>query len=117
MSAPGSLGDFCRYALDYEEGCYADDPVRLGALFREYAGIDRTPGIRKTVDQVRSLGIKIQAVPYLDTGGTPVAEAAGVETLLLGAQRRSTSTDELFAESEKTFDLLYDAYREGPART
>lgn len=49
-------------------------------------------------------------VHYLDTGGTPVAEAAGVEALLLGAQRRSASTDELFAESQKTFDLLYDAY-------
>ena len=56
-------------------------------------------------------------VHYLDTGGTPVAEAAGVETLLLGAQRRSASTDELFAESEKTFDLLYDAYIEGPMKT
>ena len=56
-------------------------------------------------------------VHCLDTGGTPVAEAAGVEILLLGAQRRSTSTDELFAESEKTFDLLYDAYIDGPART
>jgi len=57
-------------------------------------------------------------VHYLDTGGTAVAEAAGVEMLLLGAQRRSASTDELFAESEKTFDLLYDAYNtEGPAKT
>ena len=56
-------------------------------------------------------------VQCLDTGGTPVAEAAGVEMLLLGAQRRSTSTDELFAESEKTFDLLYDAYIEGSAST
>ena len=56
-------------------------------------------------------------VHYLDTGGTPVAEAAGVETLLLGAQRRSATTDELFAESEKTFDLLYDAYTESPAKT
>lgn len=54
-------------------------------------------------------------VHFLDTGGTPIAEAPGVETLLLGAQRRSTSTDELFAESEKTFDLLYGAY--GPAST
>ena len=56
-------------------------------------------------------------VHYLDTGGAPIAEAAGVETLLLGAQRRSTSTDQMFAESEKTFNLLYDAYSEGPART
>jgi hypothetical protein len=53
---------------------------------------------------------------YLDTGGTPVAEAAGVETLLLGAQRRSKSADEMYAECEKTFDLLYDAYMETPAK-
>jgi hypothetical protein len=53
-------------------------------------------------------------VHYLDTGGTPVAEAAGVETLLQGARRRSTNDDELFRESEKTFDLLYEAYVETP---
>jgi len=69
MTAPGNLGDFCRYALDYEEGRYIDDPVRLGALFREYAGIIRTPSLKKTIDLVRSLVIKIEAVPYLDTGG------------------------------------------------
>ena len=55
-------------------------------------------------------------VHYLDTGGTAVAEAAGVEMLLLGAQRRSASADEFFAESEKTFDLLYDAYIEAPVK-
>ena len=54
----------------YEEGRFADDPVRLGALFREYAGIQRTPSLKKTVDLVRSLGINIEAVSYLETGGT-----------------------------------------------
>jgi hypothetical protein len=53
-----------------------------------------------------------QLVHYLDAGGTPVAEAAGVETLLQGARRRSASDEELFAESEQTFDLLYEAYSE-----
>jgi hypothetical protein len=53
-------------------------------------------------------------VHYLDAGGTPVAEAAGVETLLQGARRRSNTDDELFRESEKTFDLLYEAYVETP---
>jgi hypothetical protein len=53
-------------------------------------------------------------VHYLDAGGTPVAEAAGVETLLQGARRRSSNDDELFRESEKTFDLLYEAYVEMP---
>jgi hypothetical protein len=50
----------------------------------------------------------------LDIGGQTVPEAAGVETLLQGAQRRATGEEELFAETEKTFDLLYDAYFESP---
>jgi hypothetical protein len=67
-------------------------------------GLDRNPTL-----------IKIGAlVHYLDTGGTPVAEAAGVETLLRGARRRSNTEDELLRESEKTFDLLYEAYVEAP---
>jgi hypothetical protein len=48
----------------------------------------------------------------LDIGGNPVPEAAGVETLLQGAQRRAASEESLMAETEKTFDLLYDAYFE-----
>ncbi len=55
-------------------------------------------------------------VHYLDTGSVPVAEAAGVETLLQGARRRSNSDEELFSESEKTFDLLYEAYFEAPGK-
>ena len=47
--------------------------------------------------------------------GTRVPEAAGVQTLLQGALRRSGSDDELLGEAEKTFDLLYEAYCE-PAR-
>lgn len=70
MTAPGSLGDLCRYVLDYEEGRYADDPVRLGAIFREYSGINSTPMLEKTVNMIRSLGINIEAVDYLKSGGT-----------------------------------------------
>ncbi len=55
-------------------------------------------------------------VHYLDTGGSPVAEAAGVETLIEGARRRCNSDEELFAESEKTFDLLYEAYFDVPGK-
>lgn len=66
----GSLGDLCRYVLDYEEGQCADNPVRLGAVFREYAGVHRTPDLAMTISLVRSLGIKTEAVDYLKTGGT-----------------------------------------------
>ena len=53
-------------------------------------------------------------VHFLEVRDTPVPEAAGVQTLLQGAARRSTSDDELLAEAEKTFDLLYEAYFEPP---
>jgi hypothetical protein len=49
-------------------------------------------------------------VHFLEERGTPVPEAAGVQTLLQGAVRRSTSDDELRREAEKTFDLLYEGY-------
>jgi hypothetical protein len=55
-------------------------------------------------------------VHYLDAGGTPVAEAPGVDTLLQGAYRRNKDEDELLFEAEKTFDLLYDAYFDTPAK-
>jgi len=55
-------------------------------------------------------------VHYLEAGGTTVPEAAGVQTLLQGAVRRSTGEAELLAEAEKTFDLLYEAYFEPPKR-
>lgn len=49
-------------------------------------------------------------VHFLEVRGMPVAEAAGVQTLLQGAVRRAASDDELLREAEKTFDLLYEAY-------
>ena len=55
-------------------------------------------------------------VHSLEAQGTAVPEPAGVQTLLQGASRRSSSEDELLRECEKTFDLLYDAYYEAPAR-
>ena len=54
-------------------------------------------------------------VHFLEVRGTPVPEAAGVQTLLQGALRRSPQEAQLLAEVEKTFDLLYDAYFE-PAK-
>jgi hypothetical protein len=53
-------------------------------------------------------------VHFLEAGGTPVPEAAGVQTLLQGALRRSQNEDQLLGEAEKTFDLLYEAYFEAP---
>jgi len=54
-------------------------------------------------------------VHFLEAGGTSVPEAAGVQTLLQGAQRRGQGDREVLGEAEKTFDLLYEAYYE-PAK-
>jgi len=72
-------------------------------------------------EMLAQLGLKNPAlgrigaiVHFLEAGGTPVPEAAGVQTLLQGALRRSQNEDELLGEAEKTFDLLYEAYFEAP---
>ena len=62
----------------------------------------------------RNIGLtRIGALIHaLNEGATKVAEAEGVQTLLQGALHRSQSEDQLLAEAEMTFDLLYDAYFE-----
>jgi hypothetical protein len=49
-------------------------------------------------------------VHYLDVGGVPVPEAAGLETILKGARRQHADDDRLLGEAVKTFDYLYNAF-------
>jgi hypothetical protein len=49
-------------------------------------------------------------VHYLDIGGIPVLESAGLETLINGMRQRWTDDDELLAEAEKIFDAFYQAF-------
>ena len=91
------------FAYEGANFCNSRDRVTFEELLAGF-GLDRNPTLVK-------IGLLVH---YLDAGGTPVAEAAGVETLLQGARRRSSTDDELFRESEKTFDLLYEAYVETP---
>ena len=51
-------------------------------------------------------------VHYLDVGGVPAAEAAGLEMILNGARKQNTDDDKLLKEAGKFFDLLYDSYTE-----
>jgi len=51
-----------------------------------------------------------QLVHYLDVGGVPVPEAAGLETILNGARQQHSDDDRLLAEAAKTFDYLYNAF-------
>jgi hypothetical protein len=51
-----------------------------------------------------------ELVHYLDVGGVPVPEAAGLETILNGARRQHADDDRLLGEAVKTFDYLYNAF-------
>ena len=49
-------------------------------------------------------------IHYLDVGGVPTAEAAGLEALLRGARAALSDDDRLTAEAGKLFDFLYGHY-------
>jgi hypothetical protein len=49
-------------------------------------------------------------IHYLDVGGVPVPEAAGLEALLRGARIARTDDDALTADAGRLFDLLYAGY-------
>jgi hypothetical protein len=51
------------------------------------------------------------AVHFLDIGGVSVADAKGLETLLVGIAKKVRSDDEVQREAGKVFDLLYLAYQ------
>jgi hypothetical protein len=49
-------------------------------------------------------------VHYLDVGGLPVLEAAGLETLIRGIRQRWPADDDLLVETNKIFDAYYQAF-------
>lgn len=53
-----------------------------------------------------------ELVHCLDVGGLPVADAAGIETLLAGLRSAYADDDALLAEASKIFDLLLLNYQE-----
>ena len=71
---------------------------------------------RLALDRNRALSKIGGIVHFLEIRDTPVPEAAGVQTLLQGSVVRCANEDELLRETEKTFDLLYEAYEETAMR-
>ncbi|MEO8120119.1 MAG: chromate resistance protein ChrB domain-containing protein, partial [Rhodoferax sp.] len=55
-----------------------------------------------------------ELVHYIDIGGIPVDEAAGVETLVRGLQAQHDGDDALLAASLSIFDALYAAMKVRP---
>jgi hypothetical protein len=93
------------YAYPGATFCNSEDKVSFEVILASFK-LDRNGALAR-------IGKLIHA---LDSGETRVAEAAGVQTLLQGALRRTQGEDQLFAETELTFDLLYEAYFEAPGK-
>ncbi|MDQ3563540.1 MAG: chromate resistance protein [Pseudomonadota bacterium] len=64
------------------------------------------------LDEDRGLARLASLVHYLDVGGLPVPEAAGLEALLTGARLSCKTDDGLLREAEKSFDYLCLAFSE-----
>jgi hypothetical protein len=104
------------------------DPARppRGALGFDYDGARFTHvGAKVTFEVIAaSFGLDAdarlqriaQAVHYLDVGGIPVPEAAGLEAVLAGLREQHADDDALAAAAALVFDALYAAPPTPPAR-
>ena len=115
MPVRKTVANFCRFTL-HEGECFVTDPMRLGSLFREFADIQSTPSLEKTVNLIRSFGINIAAVAYLDTGGLNMT-AKGSWYIHYSdrdrpATQKFTIMHELFEVIHKNFTSLYPDYEQ-----
>jgi len=62
------------------------------------------------LDGDQALTLLGDAVHFLDTGGIPVADARGLETILRGIKENARNDDEMAREATRVFDLFYSAY-------
>lgn len=63
------------------------------------------------LDEDRALNQLAATIHFLDVGGIPVADAAGLEMILKGARENARTDDELAQSAVKVFDHVYSAYQ------
>jgi hypothetical protein len=89
-----------------------------GATFSHVAPANRAPERVTFEVLVESFGLDADTaltriatiVHYLDVGGAPVIEAAGIEAVLAGLRAAAPNDDQLLAEAIHVFDGLYANY-------
>lgn len=93
--------DWLGFDFDGAQFSHVGTKVSFETLLASF-GLDSDPALVK-------LG---ELVHCLDVGGLPVADAAGIETLLAGLSSAYADDDALLAEAAKIFDLLLLNYQE-----
>jgi hypothetical protein len=91
----GSIG----FDYDGARFTHVDGRVTFEVLLASF-GLDDDPALA-------AIG---HAVHFLDTGGIPVADARGLETMLRGIKAKTRSDDDTMLEANKVFDFFYSAY-------
>ncbi len=91
--------------FDFDDASFTHvgDKVTFEVLMHTF-GLDTDAGLQR-------LG---ELVHYIDIGGIPVDEAAGVETLVRGLQAQHDKDDALLTASLSIFDALYAAMKVHP---
>jgi hypothetical protein len=92
------------FDFDGAEFTHVEGRVTFEVLLASF-GLDDDPALA-------SIG---HAVHFLDTGGIPVADAKGLETMLRGIKASARSDDDRVREANKVFDYFYSAYSQGDA--
>jgi hypothetical protein len=87
------------FDFDGAEFTHASNRVTFEVLLASF-GLESDPALAK-------IGA---AVHFLDVGGIPVADAKGLETVLMGIKEKARSDDALLAEAMRILDLFYSAY-------
>ena len=89
------------FDFDNAEFTHAGHRVTYEVLLASF-GLEQDPALT-------SIGA---AVHFLDIGGIPAPDAAGLETILKGIQQKSRNDDETLREAMKILDLMYGGYAE-----
>jgi hypothetical protein len=92
------------YDFDGAEFTHVGNKVTFEVLMERFA-LDRDPALA-------TVGASVH---FLDVGGSPVADARGLETVLKGVKEKAASDDAMLAEAMRIFDHFYSAYAERTA--
>lgn len=104
--------------------CWLDDPKKCPkkALGFDFDGAAFTHVGERVTFEVLAASFSLDTDPalariaaivhFLDVGGAPVAEAAGIEAVLAGLRAAAADDDRLLAEARRVFDSLYTNYQQ-----
>ena len=89
------------YDFDGAEFTHVGNRVTFEVLMEAFA-LEKDPALA-------AIGTSVH---FLDVGGSPAADAKGLETVLKGVKEKARSDDAMLAEAMRIFDHFYSAYAE-----